>query len=188
MRARERGFTLLETLMATATLCVLALALGNFSLANRPGVVIASDVALPAVVARARTLAEASGDGATLAFAPNGLGFSATLYAHRPIPGSAFGAGRAERIETFRTYLGSSVAGSAAFALFISSSGSASWAAWSSSDGPLASEPACEGSLGIVLAPTAQAAAFAPPFIPPSPAPELRWFTLACADATLLQS
>ncbi len=187
-RARERGFTLLEVLMATGALGILALALGSFSLGTRPGVVDASGAALPAVVARARALARASGDGATLAFAPSELGFSLTLSPHRPIPGSLFGATRPERIETFRAYLASSTSGTEPFAIFISSAGTASWAAWSASSGPLESEPGCAAPLGIVLAPSAQAAAGAPVFAPPSPPAQLRWFTLACQDATLLQS
>ncbi len=188
MRSRERGFTLLEILMATGTLGILALALGSFSLGTRPGVVSASGAALPAVVARARTLAEATGDGATLALVPSELGFSVTLYPHRPIPGSTFSATWVERIENFRAYLASSAGGTGPFAIFISSAGTASWAAWSAAGGTLESEPVCDAPLGLVLAPSAQAAAAAPTFVPSSPPPELRWFTLACQDATLLQS
>ena len=187
-RAAERGFTLPDLLLATALLASLALALGASSLSSRPGAVAATAAALPALVARARSLAETSGDGATLAFAPNATGFRATLYPHRPLAGSAFSPYDFERIEGFAASYGSSAAGAGAFAIFISPAGTASWSTWTPSSGTLGAEPPCDAPLGIVLGPSAGAADAAPPFAPPAPQPPFRWFTLACDDATLVQS
>ncbi|HMD01496.1 MAG TPA: hypothetical protein VKG44_00900, partial [Candidatus Baltobacteraceae bacterium] len=149
-RSAQAGFTLLEALLAVALLAGVVVVLGSGSLAQRPGALGATSSALPALVARARALAESSGDGATLAFAPQPDGFGVTLYAYRPIAGSPFGASSIAQRETYPAYVTSS-AGSGAFAIFISSAGTASYAAWSPASGALASEPACDAPLSLVI-------------------------------------
>jgi hypothetical protein len=124
-------------------------------------------------VAEARALASATGDGATLAFAPGTSGFDVTLFPHRPMPEGAFSATVVARRESFRTQLHSSVAGAAAFAVFVSSAGTVSYAAWTPGDGELTAEPACTTPLVFVVG--------------SSPLDERR-LTLACDDATLVQS
>jgi hypothetical protein len=187
-RAHERGSTLLDVVLASALIGIAVLACGALSLGTRPGSLDAASVAVPSLVARARALAETTGDGATLAFTPSSAGFTATLYPHRPIPESAFDAATIEQSESFRVYFGSSASGPKAFAIFLSSSGSASWTAWSPASGLLAVEPACLPPLELVLGPSAAGVAAAP-VAKPSPAPAaLAWFTLSCEDATLRQS
>ncbi len=175
-------------MLATALLGLAVVAFGAGSFASRPASLAAASAALPATVARARALAESSGDGATLTFAPSASGFVATLYPHRPVAGSSFSVATIEQTEAFRVYLASSSAGTSPFAVFLSSSGSTSWAAWTPTDGSLAAEPACDAPLELVMGPSAQAVALAP-LAKPSPVPAaLAWFTLTCQDATLLQS
>ena len=184
----ERGSTLLDVVLASALIGLGILASGAVSLGIRPGSLEAATVALPSFVARARALAESTGDGATLAFAPSAAGFSATLYPHRPIPGSAFDPATSEQSESFSVYVRSSAAGGAAFAIFLSSSGSASWTAWSPASGSLDVEPACLPPLELVLG-TSAAGVAGVPVAKPSPVPDaLAWFTLSCEDATLRQS
>jgi hypothetical protein len=188
VRPHERGSTLLDVVLASALIGLGVLASGAISLASRPGSLDAAGAGLPSFVARARALAQTTGDGATLAFVPSSAGFSATLYPHRPIPGSAFDAGTIEQSESFRVYFRTSTAGSGAFAIFFSSSGSASWTTWSPASGSLAAEPACLPPLELVLGASAAGVAGAP-VAKPSPVPDaLAWFTLSCEDATLRQS
>ncbi len=178
---------MLEVLAAIATLSLVVVALGSASLVQRPGAVAASTSALPALVARARALAESTGDGATLELAPDASGFTATLYPHRPIPASDFNAATIAQVDRFSAFL-ASPAGGSALAIFIASSGGASWAGWTPASGALAREPDCSGSLQLVVGSSAWAVASAP-LAKPSPAPAgLQWFTLSCQDATLVQS
>src|SRR5271165_3489533 len=147
MRARERGFTDLEVTLAAALLALTLLAFGAVSLERRPGSLAAASVALPSLVERARALAETTGDGATLAFTPIASGLAVTLYPHRPTSSSAFSPGGVEQLERYRVFVASSVSAAAPFALFLSSSGGASYAAWSPASGVLDAEPQCVAPL-----------------------------------------
>jgi len=186
--ADQRGFTLLEVLLAIALLAAFALAFGAQTLMQRPGALAATAAALPALVARTRALAESSGDGATLTIVPDAGGFTATLYPHRPSPGSSFDPNNVAQRERFPVFVGSSSAGSAPFAVFVSSSGTASSSAWAVSDGSLAAEPVCAAPLALVLATSPSALSTAPSLKPPTPPAGFVWFTLDCNDATLVQS
>jgi hypothetical protein len=187
-RLHERGSTLLDVVLACALVGLAVLASGAISLGTRPGSLEAASVALPSFVERARAFAETTGDGATLAFTPNASGFTATLYPHRPIPDSAFDAATIAQSESFRVYFGSSTSGVKAFAVFLSSSGSASWTAWAPAMGSLEVEPACLPPLELVLGTSSPNVASAP-VGKPSPVPAaLAWFTMSCEDATLRQS
>ena len=96
-----------------------------------------------------------------------------TLFPHRPIPEGAFSATVVARRESFRAQVRSSIAGAAAFAVFVSSGGTVSYAAWTPAGGELTAEPACTTPLVFVVG--------------SSPLDERR-LTLACDDATLVQS
>jgi prepilin-type N-terminal cleavage/methylation domain-containing protein len=164
-----RGQSLIEVLIAIAIL--LAALAGAVSISQSHAPAIAATSALPAIVGEARSLAATSGDGATVVLAPEGSGtnpayFRVMLFIGRPRPGGSFDGATPVRSERLVGRLSSSAAGAGSVAIFISTAGSASYAAWSPGQAPLASEPACIDPL-VVSAAGAR-------------------FSVACADAQLM--
>jgi hypothetical protein len=152
---RARGQSLVEVTIVLALM--LACLAGAYSLSQSPAPGIAAATALPAILGEARSLAAASGDGATVVLAPDGPGASAlsfrvTLFGGRPRPGGSFNAASPVRTERFAGRLSSSAAAAGPVAIFISTAGSASYAAWSPAQGLLASEPPCTSPLLVQVA------------------------------------
>lgn len=128
MSAPERGFTLLEVIVATAV-AVMLLAAGVWTMATHPAALVSASDDLDAALAAARSIAASSGNGATLVFAPHGVnGFSLRLYRGRP---NAVGAVTAS---TFAQIISEAsvrehTLGAPPFSLFIDSAGDASGSA-----------------------------------------------------------
>lgn len=142
--SRQKGSTLIETIFCVAIIVVMLAALGAYSLGRNAYAVHAAAGTFAALVADARAVAQTSGSGATIAIArdANG-GFIATLYPYRPLPGADLTA------PPVRT-LGANVA-LAPLAIFISSSGTASAAAWTPESGTLSAEPACTDAISLTF-------------------------------------
>jgi type II secretory pathway pseudopilin PulG len=140
-RRSERAATLIETLLAVAILALLVGSLGALFEGRRAYAVRSAVLGMQGLVADARAVAQSSGTGATVVIAAAGGGFTATLYPYRPLPGADLG------LRAVRTLAGEVAL--TPLAVFISSSGTASAAAWSPPSGTLATEPPCNGSIGL---------------------------------------
>ncbi|MGH7714946.1 MAG: hypothetical protein ACREML_03010, partial [Vulcanimicrobiaceae bacterium] len=87
---------------------------------------------------------QTSGSGATVAIASDGHGgFIASLYPYRPLSGADLGA-RPARTMSAGVEL-------TTLAIFISSSGTTSAAAWTPDGGTLASEPSCTTPINLTF-------------------------------------
>jgi hypothetical protein len=185
--------TLAETLLAVAI--VLGGFAATYTLSARPGVVASATLELPALVDAARELAATSGDGATIVFLPNlgapggaGGSFDVATYAGRPHSGGSFNVANPARTSRLSGVLSSSLrAGSvaagtvsSAFAVFIDTAGTLSYAPWTPSQGTIAQEPACVSPLYLAVGGTPQ------PAIRPASASGAAWFQLSCSDARLV--
>lgn len=154
--ACERGFTLIETVVALAIVAVLLAAGGIWILGTHPGGRLQAIYGFDAALTSARALAITSGNGATLVFAPGGndsghtRGFSLRVYSGRPLPGASV------RPTTAMPAVGSAAVsektlGAPPFAVFIGASGHVSGeAAYPQFDAggeaafaSIATEPAC---------------------------------------------
>ena len=173
-RASERGSSLVEILVVLSLM--LALVAGSYALSSAPASVASSALALPRLFDEARVLATVSGDGATIVLTPSvtpgARGFDVALYRYRPRSNGAYsGAGgiSIEKTEHLAGALSISAIGSAPIAIFLSSSGTASYAAWSPSAGPISQEPACTAPLNLTISAGATSVRF----------------QLACDDARL---
>jgi hypothetical protein len=150
-----RGQSLPEVLIALGVM--LAALAGVASISQSPARGIAATSALPAIIGEARALAATSGDGATVILAPEDGGaapgfFRITLFSGRPRPGGSFDPASPLRSERFAGRLWTSAAGAGAVAIFISSAGGASYAAWSPAQALLPSEPTCAEPLSFTAA------------------------------------
>ena len=180
---------MLEIMLVVAIVLVALGAFYSQTLGSGSGVAPAAIDALPALVENARTVAAGSGDGATVTFVQfpsTGAGresFEVALFADRPNPGSSFAPVplRSERFSgAFRASLGAGP-----FALFISSSGTASFANWTVGSPPLQTEPACTAPLYILVAGNATAAQNAPLLPQAGPRNGIARFELDCGEARL---
>jgi hypothetical protein len=187
----ERGQTVLDVLVAVAIALVALACVSAYVVSRTPGATAAARSALPAAVEQARTIAASSGGGATLALAPepakagSRTRFDVVLYRYRPEPNSPFDRNRPERTWRLAGAFRAST-GPGPVAVFISSSGTASFAAWSPGDPPLQNEPPCTAPLGLTVAGDAKLLAGAPPSPPPGPPDGVQWFSLDCSDARLV--
>jgi prepilin-type N-terminal cleavage/methylation domain-containing protein len=173
MNPRSRGFTLAETLIVVAV--GLVLIGGIATLSNAPGASASTALALPRLIDEARVLAAVSGDGATVVLRP-GFGaearsFEMAIFRYRPRAGGSFDPAHPDRSERLPGILSSSLGGSASLAIFISTAGTVSYAAWPASNATLPSEPACTAPLEIMVSAGSNVT-------------PLR-FQLACTDARL---
>ena len=87
MRSRELGFTLVEIVIAVGITLILAAAGGFWLLSMQPGALRAAVNDVDANFAAAQSIAESSGNGATLVFAPqpnHAPGFTLRVYSGRP--------------------------------------------------------------------------------------------------------
>ena len=87
MRESERGFTLIETIVACAIVATLLVAGGVWMMGLHPGALAQVTSDYDAAIGTARALATTSSNGATLAFTPiaGRSGFTLSVYAGRPI-------------------------------------------------------------------------------------------------------
>lgn len=131
MGARERGFTLLELVVAVGALSIL-LAAGAWAFSLHPNALAAGANDVDAALATARAVAASSGNGATVVFSPRRsssgalvAGFSLRVFAGRPD-----GLGSVTPASTMPVLSDASIRertlGTVPFALFIDSAGNAS--------------------------------------------------------------
>lgn len=124
----ERGFTLLETLVAVAIAASLVLVLMMMPAAEHPYAAVAAAREFDAALAYARSIAATSGDGATLVFAPapgaSAQGFVLTVYSGRPDGNTPAASGLAPSLASASVIEAS--LGAPPFALFVDSSGALS--------------------------------------------------------------
>gem|GEM_PF-1378208 len=165
----QRGFTLVETLVTVAIVAILfAAGLRIATLARAPGATANAVVQIDAGIALARSLARASGNGASLLVLPrtdahgNAMqGFLLFVFRGRP---SAPGAARLARALPLvgDASLREHSLGAPPFALFFRSDGSAAGLAHPALTGsagdphfaPLSAEPACVSAAGLLLSVT----------------------------------
>jgi len=174
----ERGSSLIEIFFVISL--VVALTAGTYALSKGPGSVASSALALPRLFDEARALAATSGDGATVVLVPQKTGsgaraFDVMLYRYRPRADASPTPGRStagivlDRSEHMMGSLATSATADGPVAIFISTSGTVSYAAWTPRAGPLAQEPACTAPLELTI----------------SAGPTAADFQLPCDQATL---
>ena len=152
----ERGSSLVEMLVVLSLM--LALLAGTYVLSSAPASVASSALALPRLFDEACILAATSGDGATIVLTPSAgpaaRGFDVSLYRYRPRSNGLYSAGgiTLEKSEHLAGALSTSATGSAPVAIFLSTSGTTSYAAWSPIAGPISQEPACTAPLDLTIA------------------------------------
>ena len=135
--------SLIETLVATAISALLVASLAGYSLAQRPYAIRAAVQNVGALLSDARSVAETSGNGATVVIASTTGGFSASLYPFRPTTGANVGT------PPVRSVGGNVIVTSTA--IFVSSSGTVSSTSWSPAGGTLAAEPPCTTPIAITF-------------------------------------
>ncbi|NNM99700.1 MAG: prepilin-type N-terminal cleavage/methylation domain-containing protein, partial [Candidatus Eremiobacteraeota bacterium] len=162
----QRGFTLLETMAALGIVSLLLLAgLRLATLARAPGATANAAAQLDAAIALARSLARASGNGATLLMLPRPSvrgapvpGFRIVLYRGRPSAAGAATLARELPLVADASLREASL-GAPPFAVFFRSDGTAVGSAHPVLAGtaadpqfaPIAAEPPCPSAAGIVL-------------------------------------
>src|SRR5579862_6328896 len=152
----QRGFTLIETIVAVAIIAILLAAGGVWMLGMRPGALAQATNDYDAALASARAIASTSGNGATLAFVPrlDGgrrlSGFTLRVYSGRPASINAVQATTAMPVESDAA-ISEKTLGALPFAIFIGASGHVSGAgsypsldaAGNATFPAIATEPAC---------------------------------------------
>jgi len=125
----ERGFTLIEMLVAVGIIMLLAVAGGVWTLAMRPGALRSSVDGYDASIAAALALASTSGNGATLVFLPRTdgrggalPGFTLDVYGGRPNADGAVHPSGTMRVAGDAS-VSEKTLGKPPFALFLSSTG-----------------------------------------------------------------
>ena len=137
---------------------MLALLAGSYALSSASASVASATLALPRLFDEARLLATTSGDGATIVLTPSAApaarGFDVALYRYRPRSNGAPGAGgiALEKSEHLAGALSTSATGGAPVAIFLSTSGTVSYSAWTPASGPVPQEPACTVPLSLTIA------------------------------------
>ncbi|MBV8602350.1 MAG: hypothetical protein JO359_12365 [Candidatus Eremiobacteraeota bacterium] len=145
----EAGTSLVETLIAVAALVVLLALSANFFLGRKAYALRAAVSAFGSLVDEARAVARTSGSGASLVVVPSDAGgFRARIYPYRPLEGAQPEA-PVRAVDAPVALTAPGLASVPPFALFISSSGTVSGAAWTPDAGTLAEEPACDAPIAL---------------------------------------
>jgi len=145
----QRGFTLLEWVVTIAIVAMVVVAGGSFAYSLHPYATRSSVGRVSALLASARSLAAASGNGATLTFTAGTAQTTVALYPGRP-NGGAFGA--VVTTDVVDAIVASAGAGGGTtFALFVDSGGTGTASTWTPAAGTLAAEPACPGALDLTF-------------------------------------
>ncbi|MHB8177944.1 MAG: prepilin-type N-terminal cleavage/methylation domain-containing protein [Vulcanimicrobiaceae bacterium] len=152
----ERGFTLVELMVAVAIAMLFAVGIVTYSLARRPAALRTAVDRYDALMVQARSLAAASGNGATLVFLPRSNaagtripGFTLRLYRGRPNATGALAPAVAAQVISDADIREARL-GTPPFAVFLASDGSASaLGAYPPSAGgfpTIANQPPCPGA------------------------------------------
>lgn len=160
MRSTEAGFTMIEMVIAVAIGLIVLAAGGMWLLSMQPGALRAAVNDVDADFAAAQAIAESSGNGATLVFAPRAggvPGFTLRVYSGRPNASGAVTPTTVMAV-TSETAIGEKTFGSPPFAIFLNSAGyatgSAGYPALDAQENPtftvIAAQPPCPPG-GIVL-------------------------------------
>ena len=160
----QRGFTLVELVVAVGIVALLAVA-ATLSLALRPGALRATVASFDASFATARAIAATSGNGATIVVAPRSdahgrlPGFTLRIYRGRPTAANAVALADVPAVVA-EADVREAALGAPPFAIFLSSAGNASGLAsypTFASDGtprfaPIAAQPPCpSGGLSLTF-------------------------------------
>ena len=155
----QRGFTLAEMAVAVGIVATLLLAAAAFALGSRPLAMSSATTQIEAQLQAARSLAAASGNGATIVVQPRpAAGFKSIVYAGRPSAAGALSISTVPAISADADIREASF-GEPPFAIFISSSGHVSMAGAypvsaefdSPHVTPIANEPACPAAGNYAL-------------------------------------
>ncbi len=194
MRVSERGFTLIETVVACAIVATLLVAGGFWMLGLHPGALVQATSDYDAALSTARALATTSSNGATLVFAPiaGRSGFSLRVYAGRPSSSNTVQPTTAMPV-TSDAVVSEKTLGAPPFAIFVAASGHVSGkasypvidASGNATFAPIPGEPACpmggfvltfsapSGASATRTLPCTSSVAGAPGFPNPSPTPNV---------------
>jgi prepilin-type N-terminal cleavage/methylation domain-containing protein len=174
----ERGFTLVESVVTIAVVAMLLAAGGVWLLGMHPGALTQAASDYDAAIASARGVAETSGNGASLVFAPRpgGVpGFTLRAYSGRPVSAGAVQPTTAMPVVSDAT-IAEATLGKPPFAIFIGASGHVSGEAsypaidanGNATFAAIAVEPACPAN-GFVLTFTGPQGATATRTLPCTP-------------------
>jgi prepilin-type N-terminal cleavage/methylation domain-containing protein len=165
----QRGFTLIETIVACAIVATLLVAGGAWMIGLHPGALAQATSDYDAALSSARALAMTSSNGATLVFAPilGRGGFSVRVYAGRPSGSNTVQPTNAMPV-TSNAGISEKTLGAPPFAIFFGASGHVSGKAsypaiaanGNATFAPIATEPACPAG-GFVLTFSARSGASA---------------------------
>jgi prepilin-type N-terminal cleavage/methylation domain-containing protein len=163
----QRGFSLVEMALTVGILAMLLFAGAAFALGSRPVAMNSAATGFEAQFEAARSLAAATGNGATIVVQPRvPLGFKSIVYAGRPTAGDALAVTSVPQIAS-DAEISEAGFGRPPFAIFISGSGHVSMAGSYPSAAqfdspvmtPIASEPACPAAGSYALTFSANGAA-----------------------------
>ena len=146
-RAVERLVSLMNLIETVVYVMLFGVLLGSVtaSFTGRKAYAVRAAVqSFGALLDEGRAVAQTSGSGATIAIVSDGSsGFSATLYPFRPLPGADTSASALRAI--------SAGVGLTPTAIFLSSSGTASAAAWTPGSSTPATEPPCNKTIALTF-------------------------------------
>ena len=145
---RERGVSLVEVLIAAAIVAIMAAAVLNMTAASHPLGTRSAISQFDTALAYARSVAATSGNGATIVLTQSMI----TVYSGRPTASAAMQPAPIAPLPIGGATIKEATLGNARLALFINSAGHVTMASFAgATPAPLASEPACPGSLRWVL-------------------------------------
>ena len=136
--------SLVEMLAAAAISGLLIASLAGYSFAQHPYALRAAVQNVSAVLADGRSIAQTSGNGATIVVSTNGTGYWAALYPFRPTQNADV------TVPPVRKIAGN--VSLTPIAIFISSSGTVSSStSWSPASGTLPAEPPCTAPIALTF-------------------------------------
>ncbi|MBC5815819.1 MAG: prepilin-type N-terminal cleavage/methylation domain-containing protein [Candidatus Eremiobacteraeota bacterium] len=151
----QRGFTLIEMAIAVGVLAMLVLAGAAFAFGNRPMAMRQGAVEFSAQLQAARSLAAASGNGATILVkprvaGPRPVGFQSMVFSGRPTAPNAVTSTNFAPVQS-EADVAEATIGAPTFSIFISGSGHVSMAAGDWTTNALGAEPSCPAAGNYTL-------------------------------------
>jgi prepilin-type N-terminal cleavage/methylation domain-containing protein len=145
---RERGFSLIEVLVAAAIVAIVTLAAWSLSTASHPFASESAVFQFDTAMAYARSVASTSGNGATIIVTSGSI----AVYSGRPTSENAMRPAPMAPIVVKGVRVSEASLGAPPFALFLNSAGQVTMASFTgATPAPLAAEPPCSVSSRWVL-------------------------------------